>query len=73
MSCYCVLDIASGFTRYLGGFESKAADVLEPGTCYGTGAIEAVAIQQASEERRRFREMCPAYRRSNGEGRDEAR
>jgi hypothetical protein len=46
-SAYCVLDITTGQVKYLGGSELGAANVLEPGTCYGAGECKTSAIADA--------------------------
>lgn len=51
---FAVLHILTGSVKYHGRTESKAADALEPGHCYGKGASKELALLQAERIRTDF-------------------
>lgn len=62
MVSYCVMEIGSQRTVYLGPSIGAAAKALVPGTCYGSGKTNYQATVKAEESARSFFNNSTKYR-----------
>jgi hypothetical protein len=57
---YAIVHIQTGKVWYQGQNLDKAADMLEPGTCFGEGLTVNAAIEAATEQAKEFKAASAA-------------